>query len=106
VNLKLSFTEDQIGVLFIHVLNASIRRKVGMGDMNCVAKVTIGEAVEATSASPDTKDSPPHWKETFKIPLLKSTEVGVIQILATGIGGNKLVGETNIQLSDFIGDNQ
>lgn len=44
INLHFSFQEEFIGVLFIHVLNASIRRKTKtLSNMVCQARVTIGE---------------------------------------------------------------
>lgn len=62
--------------------------------MNCVARVIIGEAIETTRPSKDKKDEMPSWDQTFRIPILKSTQEGTLQILDHRMGTDKHVGET------------
>jgi hypothetical protein len=81
-------------------MSASIRRKTStVSDMKCVARVSIGEAVESTQISKDTKESPPLWKDVFKMSVIESSMLGKLEILDVGIGGETLVGDCDIDIS-------
>lgn len=84
-------------------MSASIRRKTSsISDMKCVAKVTIGEAIEQTSISKDTKESPPHWSETFKMSIVNPTMNAKLEILDVGMSGADLVGETELNIGELV----
>ena len=104
VNIHLSFKEDLIGVLFIHILNASIRRKTTvLSSMVCQARVTIGEEIAVTEKSKESKDEAPHWRDMFHIPVTRSIETGVIEIIEVGTKNSEtMVGDCEIGIKEFI----
>lgn len=103
VNLKLSFQEEFLGVLVLRIMSASIRRKTSsISDMKCVARVTLGEAVEQTEISKDTKESPPHWNEVFKISVVASSMSAKLEVLDKGIGGETLVGDAELDINELV----
>jgi hypothetical protein len=88
VNLKISFTEQYLGILIFRIMTASIRRKTStLSDMKCVARITIGEDIEQTEVSKDTKETPPSWNGTFKISIVDRKMNGKLAILDMGVGG-------------------
>jgi hypothetical protein len=61
--------------------------------MHCKAVLTIGEEIISTEKSKDTKNEVPHWNEVFHVPIIKSTETGVIEIIDVVGNGETLVGD-------------
>lgn len=103
VNLHFSFQEEFIGVLFIHILNASIRRKTTtLSNMVCQARISIGEEILTTEKSKDTKNEAPHWAQVFHVPIIRSIETGVIEILEVGSGAETAVGDCEIGIKELI----
>jgi Ca2+-dependent lipid-binding protein len=103
VNLQFSFREELLGILFIHILNASIRRKTStISDMQCRARLTIGEEITATEKSRDTKNEAPHWNEVFRIPIIRSNETGIIEIIDIGVNSETLVGDCEINVQELV----
>jgi len=69
-------------------MSASIRRKTStVSDMKCVARLTIGEAIDETQISKDTKESPPVWKDVFRMYVIGSSMTGNLQVFDIGMSG-------------------
>lgn len=67
-------------------MSASIRRKTStVTDMKCVARITIGEATDSTQICKDSKDSPPVWKDVFRMYVIGSSMVGKLQVYDIGM---------------------
>jgi Ca2+-dependent lipid-binding protein len=90
-------------VLIIRILSASIRRKTStVSDMKCVARFTIGEATDETQISKDTKESPPVWKDVFRMYVIGSSMTGKLQVFDVGISGDTLVGECEVDIKELM----
>lgn len=55
VKTVISFKEDYKGKLLVKPISAKLTRKVGMGEMPCAVRITIGEDVAVSKVSMDTK---------------------------------------------------
>lgn len=77
----LSYREEFKGKLLIKPKRVTLKRRVGLGTMNCAVKVVVGEDECTTKASQDLKDNPPHWEETMHLNLIHSLNKGTLSIV-------------------------
>lgn len=105
VNVKLSFKDEFKGMLLLRPMTASIRRRTStLSDMKCVVRVTIGEAVEETHISKDSKENPPFWKDLFRMSIIGSSMMGKLEVLDMGIGGETVVGDAEVNIGELMTD--